>query len=68
MFGIVTSNKNKYGDVTSTFNEMPSLKAKASRIRAMLPIREAMKELIAAGKVLDLKPDGRVVIVNPKKK
>jgi len=48
MFGIVTSNKNKYGDVTSTFNEMPSLKAKASRIRAMLPIREAMKELIAA--------------------
>lgn len=48
MFGIVTSNKNKYGDVTSTFNEMPSLKAKASRIRAMLPIRETMKELIAA--------------------
>jgi len=47
MFGIVTSTKNKYGDVTSTFTEMPALKAKASRIRAMLPIRETMKELIA---------------------
>lgn len=47
MFGVVTSTKNKYGDVTSTFTEMPSLKAKSGRIRAMLPIREAMKELIA---------------------
>lgn len=47
MFGIVTSTKNKYGDVTSTFTEMPALKAKASRIRAMLPIRATMKELIA---------------------
>lgn len=48
MFGIVTITKNKYGDGISTFTEMPSLKAKSSRIRAMLPIREAMKELIAS--------------------
>lgn len=46
MIGVVTSTKNKYGDVTTTFNEIPSLKGKAERIQAMLPIRKAMKQLI----------------------
>ena len=46
MIGVVTSTKNKYGDVTTTFNEIPSLKGKAERIEAMLPIRKAMKQLI----------------------
>ena len=46
MIGVVTSTKNKYGDVTTTFNEIPSLKGKAERIGAMLPIRKAMKQLI----------------------
>lgn len=46
MMGVVTSTKNKYGDVTTTFNEIPSLKGKAERIQAMLPIRKAMKQLI----------------------
>lgn len=46
MIGVVTSTKNKYGDVTTTFNEIPSLKGKAERIEAMLPIRRAMKQLI----------------------
>ena len=46
MIGVVTSTKNKYGDVTTTFNEVPSLKGKAERIQAMLPIRKAMKQLI----------------------
>lgn len=46
MMGVVTSTKNKYGDVTTTFNEIPSLKGKAERIEAMLPIRKAMKQLI----------------------
>lgn len=46
MIGVVTSTKNKYGDVTTTFNEIPSLKGKAERIGAMVPIRKAMKQLI----------------------
>ena len=46
MIGIVTSTKNKYGDVNSTFTEMPELKGKANRVRAMLPIRKAMKQVI----------------------
>lgn len=46
MIGVVTITKNKYGDVTTTFNEIPSLKGKAERIGAMLPIRKAMKQLI----------------------
>ena len=46
MIGVVTSTKNKYGDVTTTFNEMPSLKSKADRILAMFPVRKAMKQLI----------------------
>lgn len=46
MIGVVTSTKNKYGDVTTTFNEIPSLKGKAERIQVMLPIRKAMKQLI----------------------
>ena len=46
MIGVVTSTKNKYGDVTTTFNEIPPLKGKAKRIEAMLPIRKAMKQLI----------------------
>ena len=46
MIGVVTSTKNKYGDVTTTFNEIPSLKGKAERIGAMLPIRKAMKQFI----------------------
>lgn len=46
MIGVVTSTKNKYGDVTTTFNEIPSLKGKAERIEAMLPIRKAMKQLV----------------------
>ncbi len=46
MIGVVTSTKNKYGDVTTTFNEIPSLKGKAEHIGAMLPIRKAMKQLI----------------------
>lgn len=44
--GIMTSTKNKYGDVTSTFTEMPSLNSKLDRIRAILPIRTAMKRVI----------------------
>lgn len=48
LFGVVSSTKNKYGDVTSTFTEMPSLKSKADRIRSMLPLREAMKQLVSA--------------------
>ena len=46
MIGIVASIKNKYGDVNSTFTEMPELKGKANRVRAMLPIRKAMKQVI----------------------
>lgn len=46
MIGVVTSTKNKYGDVNSTFTEMPELKGKANRVRAMLPIRKAMKQVI----------------------
>lgn len=46
LIGIVTSTKNKYGDVNSTFTEMPELKGKANRVRAMLPIRKAMKQVI----------------------
>ena len=46
MIGVVTSTKNKYGDMTTTFNEIPSLKGKAERIQVMLPIRKAMKQLI----------------------
>lgn len=46
MIGIVTSTKNKYGDVNSTFTEKPELKGKANRVRAMLPIRKAMKQVI----------------------
>ena len=46
LIGIVTRTKNKYGDVNSTFTEMPELKGKANRVRAMLPIRKAMKQVI----------------------
>ena len=46
MIGVVTSIKNKYGDVTTTFTEMPSLKSKADRIQGMFPVRKAMKQLI----------------------
>lgn len=46
MFGVVTSTRNKYGDVTSTFTEVPSFKSKGDRIRSMLPIRHAMKQVI----------------------
>lgn len=46
MIGVVTSTKNKYGDVTTTFTEMPSLKSKADRIQGMFPVRKAMKQLI----------------------
>lgn len=46
MIGIVTSTKGRYGEVSSTFTEMPSLKGKANRIRAMIPIRKAMKQVI----------------------
>ncbi len=46
MIGIVSSTKNKYGDVTSTFTELPALKSKADRVRTMLPIRKAMKQVI----------------------
>ena len=46
MIGVVTSIKNKYGDVTTTFNEIPSLKSKADRILAMFHVRKAMKQLI----------------------
>ena len=46
IIGVVTSTKNKYGDVTTTFTEMPSLKSKADRILAMFPVRKAMKQLI----------------------
>lgn len=46
--GVVTSTKNKYGDVNRTFTELPSLNGKtADRVRAMFPVRQAMKELIA---------------------
>ena len=46
IIGVVTSTKNKYGDVTTTFTEMPSLKSKADRIQGMFPVRKAMKQLI----------------------
>ena len=46
MIGVVAFTKNKYGDVNSTFTEMPELKGKANRVRAMLPIRKAMKQVI----------------------
>lgn len=46
IIGVVTSTKNKYGDVTTTFTEMPSLKSKADRIQDMFPVRKAMKQLI----------------------
>ncbi len=45
MMGVVTSTKNKYGDVTTTLMKYHHWKVKAERIQAMLPIRKAMKQI-----------------------
>lgn len=46
-FGILSSEKNKYGDTTRTFEENPKLKKYADRIRAYIPLRKLMKQIIS---------------------
>ena len=46
-FGVVSMTKNKYGDTDRIFEERTGMKGKAARIRAMFPIRTAMKQLVA---------------------
>lgn len=46
-FGTVTQTKNKYGETSSTFEELKGLKGKGARLRAMFDVRTAMKKLIA---------------------
>lgn len=46
-FGTVTQTKNKYGETSSTFEELTGLKGKGARLRAMFDVRTAMKKLIA---------------------